>query len=443
MSRRAAGLPVLAVALALSFAPSVARAAAFELNDGSWEGCRELLELAREELGSDRVVVLATLDWEALEKQDGVLVLHPSNAMDVEEAASFMKAGGRFAVADDFGRGDRVLAHFKLHRRSLPNFPERYLRGKPSVAIAVPAREADAPSGGAVHPTVAEVGQVVLNHATAFVHPDLTPVLEVRGSRDGAGAQPEVVSVAVAGQVERGRLFAIGDPSALINLMLRYPGNRAFARGVVRYLANGDPTDPRKGKLYLLANDFAERGSFGGVTPARKALDRRLRALADGIRELRDGGFPWWLHLAVAALCALAAMRWATVTLMRVYAAKLPRYARETAPAAQGGAAGRRAVLASRVASPALALLELKAALGETLAPALGLSGATPPTELVARLAASGGLDEPLLRRTVRALDAMRLAEEEIVSGARSRVTIADVADAASVVRALTAERRP
>ena len=340
MSRRAAGLPVLAVALALSFAPSVARAAAFELNDGSWEGCRELLELAREELGSDRVVVLATLDWEALEKQDGVLVLHPSNAMDVEEAASFMKAGGRFAVADDFGRGDRVLAHFKLHRRSLPNFPERYLRGQPSVAIAVPAREADAPSGGAVHPTVAEVGQVVLNHATAFVHPDLTPVLEVRGSRDGAGAQPEVVSVAVAGQVERGRLFAIGDPSALINLMLRYPGNRAFARGVVRYLANGDPTDPRKGKLYLLANDFAERGSFGGVTPARKALDRRLRALADGIRELRDGGFPWWLHLAVAALCALAAMRWATVTLMRVYAAKLPRYARETAPAAQGGPLG-------------------------------------------------------------------------------------------------------
>ena len=100
-------------------------------------------------------------------------------------------------------------------------------------------------------------------------------------------------------------------------------------------------------------------------------------------------------------------------------------------------------MLASRVASPALALLELKAALGETLAPALGLSGATPPTELVARLAASGGIDEPLLRRTVRALDAMRLAEEEIVSGARSRVTIADVADAASVVRALTAERRP
>ena len=33
-----------------------------------------------------------------------------------------------------------------------------------------------------------------------------------------------------------GRLFAMGDPSVVINEMLRYPGNRAFASGLLKYL---------------------------------------------------------------------------------------------------------------------------------------------------------------------------------------------------------------
>ena len=37
---------------------SAAWAGPFDLNDASWEGCTDLLALARKELGKDRVVVL-------------------------------------------------------------------------------------------------------------------------------------------------------------------------------------------------------------------------------------------------------------------------------------------------------------------------------------------------------------------------------------------------
>ena len=289
---------VVLVVLVGSLVPRNASAEAFDLNDASWEGCANLLELARSELGSDRVVVLSTLDWEQVKASDGVLVLHPTEPLDAEEAAAFMKAGGRMAVLDDYGKGDRLLSHFKIRRRALPTDPSRYLRSKPQLPIATPAFDT---SGGDVlglHPTVADVKQVVLNHGTGLVHPDLTPVLEVRVR----GGDP--VAVAVAGQIEgeesKGRLFAMGDPSAFINQMLRYPGNRAFASGLVHYLADGDATEARRGRLFIVANEFGEKGSFGGVTPLRKSVDRKINAALEALEELRSDGFPWWLHVCVA-----------------------------------------------------------------------------------------------------------------------------------------------
>ena len=47
-----------------------------------------------------------------------------------------------------------------------------------------------------------------------------------------ANGEADVI-LAVAGQVGKGRLFAMGDPSATMNQMLRYPGNRAFVAGLV------------------------------------------------------------------------------------------------------------------------------------------------------------------------------------------------------------------
>lgn len=422
-------------ALALTLASARVEAGAFDLNDASWEGCAELLALARDELGRDRVVVLSTLDWEEVEAGDGILVLHPTKPMDQEEATSFMKAGGRMAVLDDYGRGDRLLEHFKIRRRVLPSEPMAFLRGNPALAIATPAYDT---SGGEVlglHPTVADVKQVVLNHGTGLEHPDLTPVLEVRVR----GGDP--IAIAVAGQIDgprdKGRLFAMGDPSAFINLMMRYPGNRAFASGLVHYLADGDATDSRRGRLFIVANEFGERGSFGGVTPLRKTIDRKVEAALEALQELRDDGFPWWLHVAVAALAALLVLWWVVRALVRLYTGRVPRFARAVPLVAQGGVAGRAAVLASDATSPALALLEIRSALLESLAAHFGVSEGTGAGDLVARASREAGGD--LEARAQSMLESMRAAENAVVAGTTARVSRDEVRSAAEVTRRLLA----
>jgi hypothetical protein len=435
--RRARRVAALMVGLALLVMAGRSQAAAFDLNDASWEGCAELLGLARKELGADRVVVLSTLDWEQVEAGDGIMVLHPSKPMDAEEAAAFMKAGGRMAVLDDYGKGDRLLGHFKIRRRSLPAHPLNFLKNKPSLPVATPAFDT---SGGEVlglHPTVADVKQVVLNHGTGLRHPDLTPVLEVRVR----GAKP--VAVAVAGQIDgpkaKGRLFAMGDPSAFINMMLRYPGNRSFATGLVHYLADGDATEPRRGRLFILANEFGERGSFGGVTPLRKTIDRKIEALLEALSELRDNGFPWWLHMIVAALTAFVVVWWVLRSLVRLYKSRLPRFARAVPLVAQGGVAGRVAVLSSDVSPPALALLEVRSALVEALSAHLGMSTQTPASQLVAELERRHGLPSGMDQRLKNMLGRMGAAETAVVAGAPPKVGDDEVGAAAELVDGLLA----
>jgi hypothetical protein len=311
-----------------------------------------------------------------------------------------------------------------------------YLRGKPAFAVATPAFDVDHGEVLGLHPTVAEVKQVVLNHGTGLDHPDLTPVLEVRsGGPEGA------VAVAVAGQIDgpdkKGRLFAMGDPSAFINLMLRYPGNRSFAAGLVHYLADGDATDPRHGRLFIVANEFGERGSFGGVTPLRKTLDRKLEAMVEAFEELRDQGFPWWLHVVVAALVALAILWWVARSLVRLYKSRLPRFAREAPLMAQGGVAGRIAVLSSPVSPPALALLEVRDAMVEALAHHFELAERPSPSQLREELQSRGLLSADLQQRLGAILASMRAAETAMVAGAPTRVTRDEVREAARVVDAV------
>src|SRR6185369_6512064 len=73
-----------------------------------------------------------------------------------------------------------------------------------------------------------------------------------------------------------GRLFAMGDPSAVMNSMLRYPGNRALAGRLVEYLVGDDTWGHRGGTLYIVTNDFTERGSFGNRSGLAAALDDRF-----------------------------------------------------------------------------------------------------------------------------------------------------------------------
>ena len=42
------------------------------------------------------------------------------------------------------------------------------------------------------------------------------------------------------------------------------PGNKAFARGLVRYSVDADAWGKRGGRLFIAAGDFDQKGSFGG-----------------------------------------------------------------------------------------------------------------------------------------------------------------------------------
>jgi hypothetical protein len=102
----------------------------------------------------------------------------------------------------------------------------------------------------------------------------------------------------------------MSDPSAAINVMLRYPGNRAFVQGLARYLVDDDGSQRRQGRLFIVANKFAEEGSFGGKTSIRKDFEAHLKSIAAAIAEARRDGFPGWAHLVFAAAMTLALGAW-------------------------------------------------------------------------------------------------------------------------------------
>jgi hypothetical protein len=400
--------------------------AAFEAKDTTWQGTSELLAIARDHLGKSRVHVAAAVPWDEIRPIDALLVLHPERELDYREVAAFLGAGGRLGLADDYGKGDALLARFRIHRVRAPLEPREPLRDNPSLPIAVPPESTD---GARPHPVVAGVDRVVTNHPTGLETDRglrLTTVLElpatdgpptpfaligVIGDAKRCGlvgetddvtlpsAAPTAASVAnnASGASGKcGRLFAMGDPSALMNLMLRYPGNRALAGRLVEYLVGDDTWGHRGGTLYIVAGAFTEQGSFGKRSGLGSAIEDRLDALARLVAETRREGLPEPLALLLSALAVGGVSLWAVSAAMRRYRRLLPRYARPTPLVAQGGLAGRAAVLSAEGTHPALAVLELKAAIEEAARDRLGLS----PTASTADIFAEIDRQKALSRRS-------------------------------------------
>lgn len=420
----------LLVAAALTHAAS-ARAEAFDVSDTGWEGCSELYDIARAELGPARVAAVGVLNWAEVGPDDGVLALHPEQPMAPEETAAFMKAGGRLAVLDDYGRGDETLARFHIERVPAPTHPALALRNNAALAIAEPA--VDPATGRGPHPVVAQLQRVVTNHPTGLRHPDLSPVLKIR-----AVGEPDVV-IAVAGQVGAGRLFAMSDPSAVINEMLRYPGNRTFAAALARYLVDDEAGHRQRGRLFIVSNRFREQGGFGGQTPLYKNVDAAVRSVASALADARRDGFPQGLLVALAALAAIGIAGWVSRASAKPYRAPLPRYARPTPLVAQGGLAGRLGLLSAPTSPRNLALLELRSALFEAIAARFGLANEPTADALLALVVRHGALDDASESALRQVLALMTRAQSTLLEGRPARISLAALADAALVVDAALA----
>ena len=381
--------------------------------------------MAESELGPQRVIVTTTLDARELRREDGILLVHPTRALDVDELSAFMRAGGRVVLLDDYGTGDSLCARFGIRRVPMPSRPAEMLRGNPSLAIAEPA---------SAHAVVRDVGRVVTNHATGLEHPALSAVLVVRGE-----GEPDVL-LAVAGAVGQGRLFAVGDSSIAMNDMLRYPGNRALAASLVRYATEDDVWGKRGGKLYVLVNDFDTVGSFGDDSRVGGAAGAVRRALVDALETLRHDGMPPTAAYLVALAVALGVVVWTSARAARTHRAATPRFMRKVPAVAQGGVAGHAAVVAAPGTSRVLAMMELKSALEEDLATRLELDRPPPQDELLARLGAARVLDADHLQALSRVLASLTRIEATLLvrrRGAMDRVRDADVVAMAERVRAI------
>ncbi len=409
--------------------------AAFEYNDSEWEGASELLEIARQELGKERVDIVATLDFERLTPNDGVLVLHPDADLNPDEVGAFLIAGGRLAVLDDHGKATSLLARYHIQRVPGPLRPTHTLRNNPELAVAVPAVQAVAGVEQNRHPVVAGVERLVTNHPTALVHPNLTPVLEIP-----AVGEPNA-TLAVTGVIgSRGRLFVMGDPSAVINLMMRYPGNRAFGVGLVKYLVEADTWGERGGHLYLLANGFRQRGQYGGQGGLLRDARETLSALQDVLNDVRKNGLPPGVALAFGAAAALLLLAWAMGTALKTYRAYLPRYAAAQPLLAQGGVAGRAAVLAAPTTDHALMLAELHATLVETLAQRLGLDPKLAPERLLAEGRAQDVISREQASQIQGLLRELARGPAALAAGQRLNLPAARLADLGKKTMALARE---
>jgi Domain of unknown function (DUF4350) len=409
---------------------SAASARPFDPNGTDWEGCSDFLELAREQLGPSRVIIATSLDFHELRMQDGLILIHPERSLDAEELSGFMRAGGRVVQLDDFGTGDALLQHFGIRRVPLPRHPAETLRHNPELAIATPAAE---------HQVVRGVSRVMTNHATGLLHPDLSPVLEVRGEDE-----PPVL-VAEAGAVGHGRFLAVGDPSIVINSMLRYPGNRTFAKNLLVYATDDDAWGKRQGRVFFAIGDFTQRGSYGTESSIGDDLNAFRRAASDALESVRREGMPPMASYVLSALIGLAVILWVGARAGRTHRPSPPRFTRPVPLALQGGVAGHAAVIGARTTTRTLAVLELKSALEEGLASLLGHDQAPAADVLLQELGQRGllGGEELVLLRQLL----VRMANVETAVLSRSprateRVRDPEVLRAAAAVRKLLRSAR-
>lgn len=368
-----------AVALILWVARATPGAAQEDYGPGNvaWNGLSDLMGLALE--AGTPLRAPTRLDLSELSPQDGILVVHPTTPPPRAGLGSFLRAGGRVAVADDFGHGEALYAPYGIARHRPAPGGGPAIRGNPNLPVAQPHAELR-------HPLTSGVRALVTNHPVALRHAELEPLLTFG---DGEG-------LVLVGAVGRGRLVTIADPSALINNMLQFRGNRAFASNLLSYLDGG-----RGGQLWLVSGDTPMTGAF------RDPMDPLARARG------------WLSELATVDMPPIA-VTLGSLLLMALFVlvatSSLPRQSPYASPTmfppadTPGGFTGRVAFFRDRPRHLLHPLMVYKHELEGELVRHLGLHGRPELREVLGRLQRRGMNDEDLadLGNLLAELDRLR-----------------------------------
>ncbi len=257
---------LLAVA-ALMAAPVRAQSDAgddYAVDSSRWNGMSRFLDLA-DAVGLG-VTPSEELDYGSLEPSSRLIVVYPSQALEVRELAEFVIDGGRVWLADDVGQAESFLARLDIERlggesQELPH--DRFVRGNRDLPILRP---------DGVHPLLTDVSTVVANHPAVLRHRG-GPVVPY-------GEEGGLVFDMNLGD---GKVIVFADASLLINHMLEVADNRRLAANALEYLCEDvDECEPT-----LLVEEFAQSGRYR-PPGAGDSLDEMAEAFNESIDSLQS-----------------------------------------------------------------------------------------------------------------------------------------------------------
>lgn len=275
----------------------------YDTTSGDWNGLRALVSLG----GQAGVAIRApaTVEVGSLAPSDALLIVYPTRPLPRADLARFVHAGGRLAIADDYGTGATLLGAFEIGRHA-PGTTDasRRLRDNRNLIVAEPR---------GAHPLTRGVTALMTNHPQVLHHAALAPVATLSGDRG---------ALVLVGAVGAGRLVAIGDASVLINNMLEFPGNRAFAVNLLRYLS-------QNGRIVIVAGDTPVTGAFDAARDANPL--RAIRAEVDRLARVQLP--PEGLRALTALIAAVAFLAAITSVPRRAHWSRTTRLATPVLPA--------------------------------------------------------------------------------------------------------------
>ncbi|MDY0004707.1 MAG: DUF4350 domain-containing protein [Polyangia bacterium] len=228
-------LAILLASLVIS-AQALAAPEDYGPENPSWQGTSKLWSLAREQ--GYETEIRSKLDWQALGPRDVLFVVYPVSQLNTAHLTTWIQGGGRLILADDFGSTGPLLETLGV-RRFKP-YGQRITRlhvENPNLPLA---------TAGVTHPLNAGIPELVTNHPAAL-DTELPHIFRF---------EPSQGAVVVAATLGKGRVVLVSDPSILINRMLEFDGNLAFARRLLGYLGRAG-----EDRLVVLIQSFEQVGA--------------------------------------------------------------------------------------------------------------------------------------------------------------------------------------
>jgi hypothetical protein len=238
----------------------------YDVSSDDWNGLSGLFLLAR--TMDVELIYHDALDYGALSLDEPLVVLYPSQGLDVGSVERYVLAGGRVLVADDFGASGELLERLDLARiepvrGTLPH--DEFLDNNPALPIV---------RATGVHGLLEGVEAVVANHPSVLYN--------VGGPVLGFNADGGLVYDMNLG---KGKVVVMGDSSMFINHMLTIADNQQLARNALRYVCRG----ALPCRVHLYVGEFAQGGTYGAPDdPFSKSMTESVSSFNDAIESLLE-----------------------------------------------------------------------------------------------------------------------------------------------------------